>query len=225
MALARTLGGLRAARSVELRNLLRVSGGDTETTVTVEVSDMSNPQPADSHQPFSSLLESPHYERLRSGLIRIFARRGCHSPEDLADETILRVTSKLDEIAPSYKGDPARYFYGVARNVYLEETRRPRVASLDDLATPPDGYGSLTLNHRDHRGVECLEHCMSELDPSDRVLITSYYELQGVAKIQRRKELADSLGLGLNALRLRAHRIRQRLAVCVGPCIKKINSM
>ena len=38
------------------------------------------------------------YEQIRSRLIKIFTGRGCVDPEDLADETINRVTRKLKEI-------------------------------------------------------------------------------------------------------------------------------
>jgi hypothetical protein len=57
------------------------------------------------------------YEAIRLRLIRIFACRGCYEPEDLADETINRVSKKLKEIESTFSGDPARYFYGVANKV------------------------------------------------------------------------------------------------------------
>ena len=53
------------------------------------------------------------YEEIRSRLIRIFKSRGSPVAEDLADETFDRVARKLDEIAGSFSGDPALYFYGV----------------------------------------------------------------------------------------------------------------
>ena len=50
------------------------------------------------------------YEQIRSRLIKIFTGRGCIGPEDLADETINRVTRKLKEIQNEFTGDRARYF-------------------------------------------------------------------------------------------------------------------
>ncbi len=70
------------------------------------------------------------YETVRLRLIKIFACRGCSEAEDLADETINRVTSKLPEIQASYTGEPARYFYGVANKIHLEYTRRKPVPPL-----------------------------------------------------------------------------------------------
>src|SRR5882762_2150995 len=63
------------------------------------------------------------YEKIRTRLIKIFICRGCGEADDLADETINRVTAKVDSIANSYTGDPALYFYGVAQKVHLEYLR------------------------------------------------------------------------------------------------------
>ena len=81
---------------------------------------------------FESLLEWLDPDRVRAGrkygdirlrLVKIFMWRGCHDAEDLADETIDRVASKVSAIKESYSGDPAWYFYGVARKVLMENLR------------------------------------------------------------------------------------------------------
>src|SRR5690348_4141461 len=64
------------------------------------------------------------YEEIRERLIKIFTGRGCVDAEDLADETINRVTKRLSEIRKEFKGDPARYFFGVANMVFKEYMRR-----------------------------------------------------------------------------------------------------
>jgi hypothetical protein len=53
-------------------------------------------------------------------LIKIFVCRGCANAEELADETINRVVSKVQEIITNWQGDPALYFYKVAQNIYRE---------------------------------------------------------------------------------------------------------
>src|SRR4051794_17203645 len=82
---------------------------------------------------FDSLLEwldpdreraGAKYEEIRRRLVKIFMGRACSSAEDLADETINRVTLKLGEIKSDYRGEPERYFYAVARNVAREYLRR-----------------------------------------------------------------------------------------------------
>lgn len=181
--------------------------GAVETGV-VERSDVSD------ELCFEEVLESPHYERLRGRLVRIFARRGCRCPEDLADETIARVIHRMVDRQWHYRGDPVRYFFGVARNVYLEHLREPDSAPLDKDPRQPERFGVATESSR----LDCLERCLSRLDPLDRVLVIEYYQREKAAKIDHRKQLASRLGIGLNALRIRVHRIRRQLGRCVTGC-------
>jgi DNA-directed RNA polymerase specialized sigma24 family protein len=67
--------------------------------------------------------------------------------------------------------------------------------------------------------IECLRQCLSTLPQKSRELITQYYEDDGSAKIKRRKELAARLGMQLNALRIRACRVREKLEQCMGRCL------
>ncbi len=46
-----------------------------------------------------------------------------------------------------------------------------------------------------------------------------YYHDEKRAKIDYRKQLADALGIPLNALRIRAHRVRISLEKCVKDCL------
>src|SRR6185295_7239023 len=63
------------------------------------------------------------YEHIRQSLVKVFTWNGCSGPEDLADVAIDRVTRKAPEIMINYSGDPALYFYGVAKRM-LRECRR-----------------------------------------------------------------------------------------------------
>ncbi|HET6975095.1 MAG TPA: sigma-70 family RNA polymerase sigma factor [Pyrinomonadaceae bacterium] len=151
------------------------------------------------------------YEQIRSRLIKIFAGRGCVDPEELADETINRVTSKLPEIQNEFTGDRARYFFGVANKVYLEYLRRktPQPPPLS-----PDDSRQAELEYR------CLEHCVDRLSEEDRALLLKEYGAKGRTQAERRKALAEELGISLNALRIRVYRIRASLKECVEKCIQ-----
>ena len=134
------------------------------------------------------------------------ARSYEHIRARLADETIDRVAGKVAQITEGYVGDPALYFYGVAEKIYLEHARKPRVL----------------LPHKplmEAREIElkyaCLEQCMERLSRQNRELILAYYAADGTSKIGLRKQLAARLGLGANALWIRAHRIRELLRKCV----------
>lgn len=152
------------------------------------------------------------YEVIRARLIKIFIGKGCADAEELADLTINRVMVKLPEIRESYVGDPAHYFCGVARNVYLESTRRKEIAtgSFPTLACTEVATNALG---------ECLRECLNLIPSEQRELVLEYYLDQKRAKIENRKRLAEELDLTLNALRLRAHRIRAALEKCVLECV------
>jgi DNA-directed RNA polymerase specialized sigma24 family protein len=150
------------------------------------------------------------YEAIRLRLIKIFACRGCGEPEDLADETINRVSKKLGEIETNYTGDPARYFYGVANKVHLEYLRRKPIPIPP---APPERSDDIEKEY------ECLERCMQHLTPNNRELVLQYYQQEKRAKIDHRKLLAQKLSIALNALRIRAHRIRTVLQQCVSDCM------
>jgi len=152
------------------------------------------------------------YETIRTRLIKIFACRGCAETEDLADETINRVTSKLPEIQANFIGDPARYFYGVANKIHLEYSRQKLL-----VAPPPP----TTDNTESELEYECLDRCVSKLSKENRQLVLSYYQEEKHAKIEHRKLLASRLGIAVNALRIRAHRIRASLQQCVQQCVRE----
>ncbi|MFY9554259.1 MAG: hypothetical protein WAV20_02955 [Blastocatellia bacterium] len=152
------------------------------------------------------------YEDIRRRLIKIFACRGCPSCEDLADETINRVIRRMQEIADSYTGDPALYFYGVARNVHLEYVKKGPTPLPTPLPDPPE---------QKEKEYACLEQCMKVLTMENRQLVLEYYKEEKQAKIVHRRELAVRLGIALNALRIRAHRIRASLQGCVENCVKQ----
>ncbi|HEX3560756.1 MAG TPA: hypothetical protein VHU19_16245 [Pyrinomonadaceae bacterium] len=152
------------------------------------------------------------YENIRLRLIRIFTCRGRLDAEELADETINRVTLKAATVSKGYVGDPALYFYGVAHKVFLESVRKPPAA-----AAPPPAANSDEVE----REYQCLEDCMEQLPHGNRELVLEYYRDEKRAKINHRKELAERMGIAPNALRIRAHRIRLTLQQCVRACLEQ----
>lgn len=164
------------------------------------------------------------YEAIRLRLIKIFTCRGCQAAEELADETINRVIARIVEIANGYQGDPALYFYGVAQKVFLEDSRKSR----GPQAHVPMDSPTVSLSTQAVVFVEdiepeyrCLEQCLERLLPENRDLVVRYYQQERQAKIDHRKMLASELGIAVNALRLRAHRIRLTLQRCVVECLEQ----
>jgi DNA-directed RNA polymerase specialized sigma24 family protein len=161
------------------------------------------------------------YEAIRLALIKIFICGGFSAAEELADETINRVAAKIHELARDYHGDPALYFYAIAKNVRREQGRKSRtLAELDDEAGASDPATTVMDADEDAR-YECLEKCLEYLSASDRRLVIEYYQQDKRAKIDHRRQLALQLGIAINALRIRAHRIRRGLEECVRNCVSQ----
>jgi RNA polymerase sigma factor (sigma-70 family) len=154
------------------------------------------------------------YEKIRRKLIRIFGGHGCFDPETLADETFDRVSTKLSAIIENYHGEPALYFYGVAKNVYREWLRRQEKARQMEI---DENMAAVEPAKDDDRFV-CLERCLQKMPVEQRRLILDYYQEQKRSKIERRKEMARSLGISAGTLQIRMFRIRQNLRECVSDC-------
>ena len=161
------------------------------------------------------------YEEIRESLVKVFSWRGYHDAEDLADEVFNRVAPKVKQLAEGYVGDPALYFYGVAKKLIFERARRERHQPLDPEMKAPD-KATQTDEADDglRRRRECLKKCLGELDPEERELIVAYYQKSKQAKIDYRKALAQQLGMGTNALRVKVYRIRVHLKTCIKKCLK-----
>lgn len=163
------------------------------------------------------------YESIRLRLIKIFTCRGCHQAEELADETINRVVARVVELASGYQGDPALYFYGVSQKVHLEYLRKAHSQPVNlPLATEiSQNTQTIDLTSDIEPEYECLERCLEQLPPDNRDLVLRYYQQERKAKIEHRKSLAIELGIAVNALRIRAHRIRLVLQRCVRDCVEQ----
>jgi DNA-directed RNA polymerase specialized sigma24 family protein len=158
------------------------------------------------------------YETIRRKLVRLFDWRGCATPEDLADETMNRVARRLAEGIELRSSDPYGYFCGVAHLVYKESLRRAareqRVLAEGGGWSPPAFADEEPADPR----LDCLRQCLAGLAPDQRDLVLRYHQggnSQGETNIRNRQALANEVGLPMNALRIRVHRIRRKLESCV----------
>lgn len=158
------------------------------------------------------------YERIRTRLMKFFQWRECWPPEDYTDRVIDRVAIRLFEGSQLTVEDPYLYFYGVALNLVRESWREPRPASkLPEAVAEPERP---SMEDRE-RSLGCLDQCLSTLPPESRALLFQYHEGQGRAKIDARVRMAAVLRVPLNALRIRAWRLRRSLASCVKDCVER----
>src|SRR5262245_48739813 len=101
------------------------------------------------------------YEDIRRILIKVFTCWRCNVPEILADRTIDRVTGKLPEIESNYAGERARYFLGVARNIYREFARERE----SPLPVPPGVTPTSDMTQEKEIVYQCLTRCVERLQP------------------------------------------------------------
>jgi len=157
------------------------------------------------------------YELARRKVIRFFEWRAISGAEQHADETMNRVARRIDEGQTIDK--LMAYIFGVARVLLKEIDKEPKPVALEDAPAslwekPPE------IVDPDVR-VICFDHCLEELGVENRNLLLAYFEGQGRAKIENRRELADQLEIPLNALRIRVHRIKRTLEKCIAACLEK----
>ena len=159
------------------------------------------------------------YVQLRHELAKIFTWNRCSDPEGLTDEVFDRVSRKVHQLRQTFSGDPRLFFYGVARNLIKEESKKIRTqVSLEhiDLAANESAE-----NHNDPRlmRAECLELCLQKIGSDKRELILDYYAKEKQAKINHRAEIARRFGTSLEVLRVRIYRIRSKLERCIESCL------
>jgi DNA-directed RNA polymerase specialized sigma24 family protein len=125
----------------------------------------------------------------------------------LADETLDRVARRAAEGESIER--PVSYIFGVARRVLLERKSSTLLLPLseENAPAPPPA--------QDEKQLTNLDSCLNELPPESRALLLEYYSADASARIRVRQNMADRLGLSLNALRNRCLRLRQSLEECM----------
>jgi DNA-directed RNA polymerase specialized sigma24 family protein len=202
-------------------------------------SDVAGDERGLSHLAFTRLLEwldngtdshGETYLEIRRRLTAYFDRRDRPFGDDLADETLSRIGRTLERDGAIAVTPQARYCYIVAKFVLLEDIRRER---RHPHANESFGLGNESWDGRrvsplvrdeesaDREArLECLDRCLQEIGPEQRALIIDYHREDGRPGIERRRELAKKMGISMNALGIRACRIRAALeaqmAVCRG---------
>lgn len=160
------------------------------------------------------------YEEIRAGLIGRFSRLGCVEAEDLANRTLDRVAQTLPKVINSYQGRREPYVNSVAHYIHLEYLKRPLVVPLPENDLPHPNSQGKPDSLDDELLDACMSRCMLRLPPSSREMILHYYHGERQAKIRRRKELAERLGIRVENLRLRAQRVRADLKTCILNCVE-----
>lgn len=151
------------------------------------------------------------YEDIRRRLIRIFEWRGCARSSELADEVYNRVARKVVGGLTFQRSDPFPYFSAVAHHVFQEAVRRE---AREHQALDNEGWSfAASLEQETDRRLDHLRDCLQILGSAQRRLLLRYHEAD--QRIRARKDLCHELGIPMNALRIRVHRLRKKVESCV----------
>lgn len=152
------------------------------------------------------------YEQTRRALLKFFECRRCVPAEEQADRVIDRVARRVSEGVEIYAANPFLYFQGVAMKVFQEYVRKQRAPLDVPLPHPED---SARMQQR----LECMEACLDELPANTRRMMVGYCTVDKASKKRARELLAEGLGMSVNSLRIRVHRVREQLERCVTICL------
>lgn len=173
-------------------------------------------------------LNQEQYNRLRKRLIMFFDRRGCASADDLADETVFRLLTKLKSSTEDLTVNLEAYALGIAKNVWHENNRNPlhRADTLESqTADQPIEIASQNaseiLRHLlDEAARRCVDLCLNKkLTENERYLILNYFKDNWHEQAESRKRLAKELGITPDGLRIKALRILRKLSNCAKKCL------
>ncbi len=171
------------------------------------------------------VLAAEKYGTLRYKLVNLLTWKGCSNSDadELADRTLDRVAAKIAE--GEKVENISAYAASVARFILLEHNRKKREdAAGDDLPEVAVGPAIEILADRDER-MDCLRDCMASTVPSstDQRIIVGYYDSEANEKNKHaRKRLAESLGMSIGALKVKACRLRDKLERCINDCVDRV---
>jgi RNA polymerase sigma factor (sigma-70 family) len=159
------------------------------------------------------------YENIRRKLTSFFRWNHCRDAEELADETIDRVIRRSQELKV---GNIHAYINGVARNVFLEARRRNARIAFDNTIEPISWDVSSEEEEEAHQlelRMYYMKKCLNNLTPVERRLLLDYGPTQ--KGLEKRKRLAESLGITLENLRVQVFRARKKLRILVAECLRR----
>lgn len=152
------------------------------------------------------------YTALHKKLIGFFSIKGVSDPVSAADDTIDRAVLKID--AGTVVPDVEKYCIGIARNIAKEKSRlmhRENSAFrkfVEDLSN--------SSAEQVERIYSILKPCFEQLGVEERRLLLAYcHEIQGRARAEHRRRLAETMKMTVLALRVRVTRLRNSLTDCV----------
>ncbi len=151
--------------------------------------------------------------KIQTRLIQIFTARHCTDADELSYEVINRVAVRVDSVRDKYPS-AAHCCLAFVENVHREWLRDQQ--AINKAREPPKPRPPDELEREDR----CLTKCLALLEESERSVFERYFEGEGRARIEAREKLVEEMGSTPNALRIKAHRLRKRMRLCIEGCLE-----
>ena len=142
------------------------------------------------------------YQELYQKLVLYFEWNRRPEPQDLAQETLRRGFTRLQEGQTITADKPESYFYGIARNLVREGWSARVIEQLGDQEPfpAPAIFHNLTREEQ----LVFLKECLHDLSKDELRMLMAYLDGDGEA-------WARKAGIPPATLRTRVHRVRKRL--------------
>lgn len=152
------------------------------------------------------------YTRLHEKLIGFFNMKGISDSPGAADETIDRAAIKV--FAGTIVPDMSSYCLGIARYIVKERLRhvqREGAAFRNFIEHFTDSSAEQV-----ERIYRVLKPCFEQLTAKDQELLATYCQIiRGSARVEHRRQIAETMQTTMLALRMRVTRLRKILTDCV----------
>lgn len=161
------------------------------------------------------------YAKLHRRLVRLFRSRGCLPPEDYADKTLDEVARKIDDGEEIQNIES--FSMGVACTISKKCSDNPPepidelLPSRQPAVDPHEEKKQIEEREQRDREDQCMQQCLQTLPSAEQELIQKYE----AADKDERKRMAERLSISLNALTMRAFKIRKKLRECCEECLKR----
>jgi len=152
------------------------------------------------------------YTSLHKKLTGFFGMKGIPDPLTAADETFDRAVLKIG--AGTIVPDVGKYCLGIARNIARERRRfmQRETLAFHKFIEDVDDFPVTQLE----RIYGILKPCFEQLAVEDQQLLAAYcQQIQGRARAEARRQLAETMKVTMLALRVKVTRLRHRLTDCV----------
>lgn len=153
-----------------------------------------------------------------------FGRKMCGQPEDAEDvlqETLIAVARGIQDFRGG--SSVSTWLYTIARSFCIKKRRRSKFApehehSLDDSPTEarslPDAKPDPEQSAVTHELGDALGRAIEELDPASREVLV-LRDAEGLSA----KEVADVMGITVDAVKSRLHRARSQVRARMAPLV------